>query len=62
MKKLVIAILFIVSAQNTFAQTKQEVLKIFWPEEYKWKIGSNQKSGTQQMVELIPGNETLQNW
>lgn len=30
--------------------------------EYRWKIGSNQQTATQQMVELIPGNQTLQNW
>lgn len=44
------------------AQPRQEVLKIFWPTAYKWKIGSNQTTGNQQLVELVPGNETINNW
>ncbi|TCD07645.1 hypothetical protein EZ449_14000 [Pedobacter frigidisoli] len=40
----------------------QENLKIAWPGEYKWKIGSEQKSGNARMVELIPGNESINNW
>jgi hypothetical protein len=40
----------------------QENLKIAWPAEIKWKIGSNQKSGNTRMVELIPENETMNNW
>lgn len=44
------------------AQTGAESLKVFWPDEYKWKIGSNQQNATARMIELIPGNETLNNW
>jgi hypothetical protein len=62
MKKLTILLLLCCMGAGLQAQPKQEVLKIFWPTEYKWKIGSNQQSDTQQMVELIPGNQTLQNW
>lgn len=40
----------------------QENLQIAWPGEYKWKIATNQKSGNAVMVELIPGNESLNNW
>ncbi|TDQ11717.1 hypothetical protein [Pedobacter metabolipauper] len=40
----------------------QENLKIAWPGEYKWKIGSDQKSGNTRMVELLPGNESMNNW
>ncbi|RZK51925.1 MAG: hypothetical protein EOO91_20205 [Pedobacter sp.] len=40
----------------------QENLKIAWPGEYKWKIGSEQKSGNTRMVELIPGNESINKW
>ncbi|RZK13093.1 MAG: hypothetical protein EOO46_00760 [Flavobacterium sp.] len=40
----------------------QENLRISWPGEYKWKIGSDQKSGSTRMVELIPGNESINNW
>ena len=40
----------------------QENLKIAWPGDIKWKIGSNQKSGNTRMVELIPENESMNNW
>jgi hypothetical protein len=46
---------------HSFAQ-KKETLKIVWPEEYKWKIGSNQENETVHMMELIPGNETVEKW
>jgi hypothetical protein len=62
MKKLLLIILLNLFNFALQAQQKQEVLKIFWPTEYKWKVGSNQQSATQQMVEIIPGNETLSNW
>jgi hypothetical protein len=45
----------------SFAQSP-ESLKIFWPEEYKWKIGSNQENDQQRFTELIPGNETISKW
>lgn len=35
---------------------------IVWPEEYKWKIGSNQEDANIHMMELIPGAETLEQW
>jgi hypothetical protein len=44
------------------AQTGAESLKVFWPDEYKWKIASNQQNKTARMIELIPGNETLNSW
>ncbi|MFD0749250.1 hypothetical protein ACFQZS_03790 [Mucilaginibacter calamicampi] len=59
---MIVAFMMLVFVSNVIAQPKQEVLKIFWPKEYNWKIASNQQSATQQMVELIPGNQTLQNW
>ena len=40
----------------------QENLKIVWPEEYKWKIGSNQENETMHMMELIPGKEKIEKW
>ncbi|MGZ3873759.1 MAG: hypothetical protein ACXVJD_12625 [Mucilaginibacter sp.] len=62
MKKICVILLICVAGFNSQAQQKEEVLKIFWPTEYHWKIGSNQQSATQQMVEIVPGNETLKNW
>jgi hypothetical protein len=44
------------------AQTGSESLKVYWPVEYKWKIGSDQQTPTARMLELIPANETLSNW
>jgi hypothetical protein len=63
MKKALALLLFIVVASaSTFAQQKSETLKIPWPTEYKWKVGANQQTATQQLVEIIPQNETLKNW
>jgi hypothetical protein len=49
------------ASSHSFGQ-KRESLKIVWPEEYKWKVGSNQETETVHMMELIPGNETVENW
>ena len=62
MKKIFVLFLLCASGLRSQAQQKEEVLKIFWPTEYRWKIGSNQQSATQQMVEIVPANETLKNW
>ncbi|MES2453931.1 MAG: hypothetical protein V4594_00240 [Bacteroidota bacterium] len=56
---VVICLALIGIANPTYAQ---ENLKIAWPGEYKWKIGSEQKSGNTRMVELIPGNESINKW
>ncbi len=47
---------------GAFGQEKIENLKIIWPEEYEWKIGSNQEDGSVHMIELIPGNEKIDKW
>ena len=60
-KKLLILTAFITLTISAFGQT-QENLKIIWPEDYKWKIGSNQENDNQHMMELIPGNETIDRW
>ncbi|RFZ84878.1 hypothetical protein DYU05_04535 [Mucilaginibacter terrenus] len=39
-----------------------ENLKIAWPGEYKWKVASNQQTSAANMIELIPGAETLNSW
>lgn len=61
-KRITLFMILCMAAMGLQAQPKQEVLKIFWPTAYQWKIGSNQQGATQQMVEMIPGNQTLQNW
>ena len=50
------------SAPQTQPAAKQEVLKIDWPAEYNWKVGSDQDDGKMRMVEVVPGNETVDNW
>lgn len=39
-----------------------ESLTLDWPDEENWKVGSKQENGQITMVELIPANETLENW
>jgi len=62
MKKLIFFATFFILTITSFGQSTIENLKIVWPEEYKWKVGSNQEDQTQQMIELIPGNETIDKW
>jgi hypothetical protein len=62
MKKFTVSIVMLLLTTVSFAQGKFENLKIFWPAEYKFKPASNQNTAQAQMLELIPGNETLNNW
>ena len=39
-----------------------ESLSLHWPESENWKIGSNQENDEMTMLELIPSNETFENW
>lgn len=63
MKKQLLLLTLILSAFTSiiYAQDK-ESLKISWPGEYKWKVGADQQVKNSRMIELIPGNETLNNW
>jgi hypothetical protein len=61
MKKL-LALALLLCFTTAFAQNKQESLKINWPEEYKWKVGSDQESGQTHLIELVPGRETVEKW
>jgi len=54
-------ILLLLLAFPAFSQQKESI-KIAWPEEYKWKIGSDQKTAQVDVVELIPGKESLEKW
>jgi len=60
MKNFKLFILLI--AFNSFSQEKIENLKINWPEEYQWKIGSNQETQQIHFMEIIPGNESVDSW
>lgn len=61
MKKNLFIILLVVLILPALGKT-QESLKINWPEEYKWKIGSNQEDASIHMIELIPEKETVEKW
>ncbi len=43
-------------------QQDGESLKLHWPESENWKVGSNQENEEMTMLELIPSNETFENW
>jgi tetratricopeptide (TPR) repeat protein len=43
-------------------QQNGESLSLHWPENENWKIGSNQENDYMTMLELIPSNETFENW
>lgn len=43
-------------------QQDGESLKLHWPESENWKVGSNQGNEEMTMLELIPSNETFENW
>jgi hypothetical protein len=62
MKKAVFTIVVFLSALSIFAQNKIENLKVTWPEEYKWKVGSNQEDETVHFMELVPEKESVENW
>jgi tetratricopeptide (TPR) repeat protein len=39
-----------------------ESLMLIWPEEENWKIGSEQANASQQVLDLIHSDETIENW
>jgi hypothetical protein len=60
--KLILTLLSIFLIGNISLAQNQENLKIFWPEEYKWKIGSNQENESMHILELIAGDEKIEKW
>ena len=62
--KRAFAIIFILNVVSMFAfcQEKTEGLKITWPENHNWKIGSDQENDSQHLVELIPAEQSIDNW
>lgn len=61
LKRLSFFITLLVYTGSAFAQMREN-LKIDWPAEYKWKIGAEQENDKQHMIDIIPGNETMDNW
>lgn len=62
MKKQFIVLILFLSSFSGFSQNKIENLMVNWPEEYKWKIGTNQEDETVHFVELVPEKESIDNW
>jgi len=51
----------LLNTMNSSAQSK-ESLKIYWPEEYRWQIGSNQEDENIHMMALIPADDKIEDW
>jgi hypothetical protein len=62
MRKPVPLIFFIILTLSAFGQDKQEVFKINWSEEYKWKIITDLDDELMHFIEFIPENEDSINW
>lgn len=61
-KRLVILFVLSILSSVVFCQTKGENLKIDWPDEYQWKVGSDQENDKRHLIELVPGDESIDNW
>jgi hypothetical protein len=59
---LVTLIILLIVPSFGESQSKTENLKIIWPEEYKWKVGSNQETDAVHFLEIIPGKENIEKW
>ena len=61
-KKLVFSLALILISKLVFSQARTESLKINWPDEYKFKIGSDQDRKDVHLIELIPANQSIDDW
>jgi len=62
MKRLIFFLVALTTTIASYGQTKNENLKIIWPEEYKWKIGSNQEDNSTHLLEIVPDKERIDKW
>ena len=62
--KRTLGILFFLTAISTvsFCQDKTEGLKISYPDSHTWKVGSDQENDSQHLVELVPAEQSIDNW
>jgi hypothetical protein len=58
----ILQILILLISINLFSQNKIENLKVNWPEEYEWEIGSNQENEQMHFIELVPKKQSIDNW
>ena len=54
-------VLFVMLMAST-AVTGQETLKIDWPSDYNWQLISNHEDEKLQILEIIPKNQTKEDW
>ena len=62
MRGLLLLLISLCLVGITYGQEKKEIIKIPWPPEYKWKIGSDQEDQNIRIIELIPENESIEKW
>jgi hypothetical protein len=61
-KALISATLLLLLISRAFGQVTTEKIQIVWPEEYKWKVGSDMESGYIRVLTLVPANEEIGKW
>ncbi len=52
----------LISPSIGLSQPERESLVIVWPEEYQWKVGSNQETDAVHFLEVVPGKESIEHW
>lgn len=62
MVRIFFTLSFIFSQDIAFAQSKAEKLKVFWPEEYNWKIVAAKYERKITFEYLIPKKEKVKGW
>jgi len=62
MKKLIPTILLLVCTLTCFAQGVKQTLSIPFPEEYTFKVGSDENLGNMHVIQSIPQNEKPDEW
>jgi hypothetical protein len=57
-----LAVVLFVLPQFILGQNIQERLQIDWPQEYEWKLITNQHSDSAQVLQVIPQKEDVTKW
>lgn len=47
---------------SLYSYSQVEVLGIHWPDEYHWKVAEQAEDETQEIMVLIPGDESMEKW
>lgn len=56
---IIIILLFGICPVSFYAQ---EALRVNWPDEYQWKIVTNQENEELHILEIIPGKDSIETW